>query len=225
MEEDDLVPVFIPALCAILINAEDKKGDPLTEEEVLEIRDNAAVIMMERLDASKMAESREYEDLDPENCWYDWQMLRRELGRKPDVDPGVKFSYINGEDEEYLKTIENAQETLGEFRSLFVEKVQSDSFPLIKVYLSDSQYQAYMWLVVTSVKENEIQAEIFELPTEFDSFKIGDSLTLNDCDVKDWMLNDNGVLYGGYSLRYNRSSMSDNEKLSFDEHLGVEKYA
>lgn len=41
MEADDeqLVPVFIPALGAILVMAEDQKGEPLTYDEVLTIRD------------------------------------------------------------------------------------------------------------------------------------------------------------------------------------------
>ncbi len=49
--------------------AEDKKGEPLTNDKVLSIRDNAACIMMTQIDAEKLAESRGYDDLDPENCW------------------------------------------------------------------------------------------------------------------------------------------------------------
>jgi hypothetical protein len=34
-------PVFVPALFEVLLSAEDKKGEPLTYDEVITIRDNA----------------------------------------------------------------------------------------------------------------------------------------------------------------------------------------
>ncbi len=34
---EQLVPVFVPALSAVLLNAEDKKGGPLTRDEVIRI--------------------------------------------------------------------------------------------------------------------------------------------------------------------------------------------
>ena len=40
--EEELIPVPVPALVAVLLNKESEKGSPLTEQEVLEIRDNAA---------------------------------------------------------------------------------------------------------------------------------------------------------------------------------------
>jgi hypothetical protein len=60
MTDDELIPVFIPALGAILIAAEDKKGEPLTNDQVLAIRDSAACIMMTNSDAATLAESRGY---------------------------------------------------------------------------------------------------------------------------------------------------------------------
>jgi hypothetical protein len=147
MSDEKLVPVFIPALGAVLLAAEDTKGTPLGEAEVLSIRDEASIIMMEPEDAAKMVESRGY-DIDPENCWYDWQMLRRELGRKPDIDPGARFSYVASDEEEYRNTILNAQLTLGEFRKLAGEKRGDGMYAQVKTLLEEPGYRAFMWLVV-----------------------------------------------------------------------------
>lgn len=76
---DDLVPSFVPALIAVLLNRENAKGEPLTEQEVLEIRDGAAAMMVPRSMARAMAASRGYDDIDPENVWAVWQRLRTEL--------------------------------------------------------------------------------------------------------------------------------------------------
>lgn len=74
--DEPLVPVFVPALVALLQFAEDQKGSPLTEDEVLEIRDNGSCIALTVPDAAAMAEARGYDDLDPEDCWEQWQQLR-----------------------------------------------------------------------------------------------------------------------------------------------------
>ena len=77
--EESLLLVHVPALVAVLINAEDKKGSPLTEHEVLEIRDSSQCIAMPRDVAAKVAEERGYADIDPENAWKEWQGVRLEL--------------------------------------------------------------------------------------------------------------------------------------------------
>jgi len=79
MNEDDLVPVFIPSLGVLLLNLEKKKGAPLNRDEVLEIRDNAVVMMLPRNMARELAEKRGYEDVDPGNCWAAFQELKRRM--------------------------------------------------------------------------------------------------------------------------------------------------
>ena len=74
-----LVPVFIPPLATLLAHAEVSKGRRLTEAELLPIRDAASCMMMAPEDAAKLAESRGYRDVEPENCWADWHRLRVQL--------------------------------------------------------------------------------------------------------------------------------------------------
>ncbi len=76
VDDDELVPVFIPALVLLLHEGERAKGSPLTEDEALAIRDNGTCIMLRRSAADAMAESRGYPDLDPEDCWEQWQVVR-----------------------------------------------------------------------------------------------------------------------------------------------------
>ena len=81
-KDQQLIPVFIPPLAALLARAEEVKGSALTETEVIRIRDKASCIMMERGDAAKMTESRGYRDVNPENCWADWHRLRTQMTGK-----------------------------------------------------------------------------------------------------------------------------------------------
>lgn len=79
--KEELVLTPIPALVAILLNKEREKGSPLTENEVLEIRDNAVCMMLPISARDKMEESRGYPDLNPEYVWEQWQEVRIELNQ------------------------------------------------------------------------------------------------------------------------------------------------
>lgn len=223
MSEEDLIPVFIPALVTILISAEDKKGSPLEKDEVISIRDAAAVIMMEKDHAEKMAESRGYADIDPENCWYDWQMVRREMGRKPDLDAGARLSFNLSKDDTAQATIK-AKETIADFRNKFSTIVQDDVYALIKTKLTDPRYSANMWLVVEELNDTGFIGRIFELPSEFVKYRVGQHLNIDEDDILDWMINFNGQLFGGYTLRVQRQTMSAVEQKQFDSHIGVVEY-
>ena len=224
MTEEKLVPVFIPALVVLLVSVEDKKGSPLSQEEVLLVRDKAAVIMSPKSESEKMAESRGYPDIDPENCWYDWQMARREMGRKPDLDPGARFFFTGSADQNMKDAVISARDSLAQFRK-FISDTKKELHPLIKIKLVEPSYSANMWLMVTQNSPAGFSAKLFEIPQDFKSFKVGDELTVRDEEVLDWMINDEGTLYGGYSLRVQREQLGANEKLDFDKHIGVERYA
>jgi len=74
------VPVFIPALALLLRQAEQAKGSPLTRAEVLQVRDKGVCMMLRPSAALELEEKRGFRDIDPEDCWEDWQALRQALG-------------------------------------------------------------------------------------------------------------------------------------------------
>lgn len=79
MSTDPLCLVFVPALVALLKAAEDRKGSPLSEAEVLEIRDNATATAVPFSAAFALETERGYRDITPEECWEEWQQVRLSL--------------------------------------------------------------------------------------------------------------------------------------------------
>jgi uncharacterized protein YegJ (DUF2314 family) len=223
--DEQLVPVFMPTLSAVLLSAEDKKGEPLTYDEVIRIRDDAPCIMMRVDHMRQLAESRGYRDIDPENCWHDWQKLRRELGRKPDLDPGPKFNQIRSSDPDYQQTIKDAQNSLDQFRAMLPADGSPRMEALVKSEIIDGGKRAFMWLANTRMNRSNFVAEFFEVPATFIDHAVGDQLEISPEAVLDWMVNDGGVLHGGYSIRYQRSRLPEDEHPTFDDHIGVTKYA
>ena len=76
---EKLIYVFMPTLASLLLSAERSKGAALTYEEVIAIRDKATCVMVPEGVAAKIEENRGYSDIDPENCWDQWNALRPEL--------------------------------------------------------------------------------------------------------------------------------------------------
>ena len=71
-----LVLLFVPSLAAMLTRAEQLKGQPLTRDEVLRVRDNGPVLVSDAAPARAVEEGRGYADLDPADPWPGWQRLR-----------------------------------------------------------------------------------------------------------------------------------------------------
>ena len=84
-DSNDLVITCMPSLVSVLLRHETDKGSPLTEQEVLAIRDDRTAVALPRDQVAKIAESRGYDDIDPEHCWEQWQQVRTQLNEKPDV--------------------------------------------------------------------------------------------------------------------------------------------
>lgn len=82
MTEEILVPVFMPPLVNLLVNAERLKGSALTKEEVLAMRDKAVCMMLRQTAAREMAAKRGYVDINPATVWEEWQVARKTL-QKP----------------------------------------------------------------------------------------------------------------------------------------------
>ncbi len=77
-KSDNLVIYPMPSLVATLLNREREKGSPLTEEEVMRIRDACPSVAVPKDVALEIDASRGYKDIDPERCWEEWQRVRKE---------------------------------------------------------------------------------------------------------------------------------------------------
>lgn len=79
MAEGKLILAFVPSRVSLLLAREESNGAPLTEQEVLEIRDKATVVASPEDAAVKVAVERGYRDIDADHCWEEWQRARIDL--------------------------------------------------------------------------------------------------------------------------------------------------
>lgn len=223
-EDEELFPVFVPSLSAVLLNAENEKGQPLSYEEVIQIRDEAACIMAGAEQIAKLAETRGYEDIDPENCWYDWQQLRRELGQSPELNPGPKFDQVNRSAPLYQQTIRDARSTIEQFRSMLPADGSPRFGAMVKLELFEGENSAFLWLSNARVKASNFIVELFEIPPTFTGRSVGDEFEITPESVIDWMVNEDGTLHGGFSIRHQRSLLPQSEVPAYDAYIGISRY-
>lgn len=99
-----------------------------------------------------------------------------------------------------------------------------DFNPCVLVRLADEAAAADLWLRVLAVDGDSFAAEVAEVPPELTGYAPGDAVLVPPADVRDWTVNDDGDLYGGYTLRLHRASLPPEEHAGFDQALGVRKY-
>lgn len=78
-ENENLVIYPMPSLVSTLLNREQAKGSPLTEAEVIQIRNGCPAAAIPFDVAQKIDAERGYKDIDPEDCWAQWQVVRQDL--------------------------------------------------------------------------------------------------------------------------------------------------
>ena len=80
---EPMVQVFLNPLVMLLAGAERTKGEPLTESEVLQIRDTAVCTQMPLSHAQKYYAALDSQiqipRLDPERIWEEWQAVRSQI--------------------------------------------------------------------------------------------------------------------------------------------------
>ena len=220
---DKFRSVFMPPLSTLFINAEDKKGAPLGINEVLSIKNSAVVVIIKKGLEQQIAGECDDHEIDPENCWHDWQILRRRLGRKPDLDPDFNDSFnISYEDLNMQATISHAQKTLHELRDLI--STEPEAKAVVKSTLSDHESKTHVWMSLQGMTDTGFRAQVIDLPKEFHDFNIGDTVYIKDSQILDWMVNLDGRVYGAYSLRELRKEMTEEEKCDFDKQMGIQEY-
>ncbi len=78
--ETDTVTVYLNPLVMLLSAAEERKGTPLSEAEVLEIRDTAASVQMTpeqaRIFHASLDAQMPMHRIDPDRIWDEWQQVR-----------------------------------------------------------------------------------------------------------------------------------------------------
>jgi uncharacterized protein YegJ (DUF2314 family) len=130
-------------------------------------------------------------------------------------------------DSDIVETTQEAQGSLSSFR----KAVETDGYPnalmSVKALIceANSSDGAHLWLGIKQLDEDGFFCYPFEIPTGFQGLKLGEYVFIPNEAIEDWMLNDQGTVYGGYSLRLQRSMTPERLRSDFDRHTGIASFA
>jgi uncharacterized protein YegJ (DUF2314 family) len=135
------------------------------------------------------------------------------------------FANLDSDELNYTETVKKAKSEISLFQQELIVKPET-STACVKILIPDNQEKgAFIWLVNPTFELDTCVAEIFEIPNEFEDFRVGDKLKFHKEDIQDWyILDKDGRMKGGYSLRYMRLKLSEKEQIEFDKYIGVKVY-
>lgn len=149
-------------------------------------------------------------------------MLRRTLGRKPDIEPGGRQNLISSKDAGLQETVTDAQASLWALEDLFRELPQATF--MIKTRLESGDAHAFMWLNAVKPIGVNFSGQLFEHLPGLEALPLYTDIHVAKADVMDRMVNDKGEIYGGFSLRFFRNKKLEVERIEFDNHVGAALY-
>ena len=144
------------------------------------------------------------------------------------------FRAINEDDPDIRAAHARAAATIDDFREL-VKKGGGGQF-MAKLRFRDpdlsdqtgEDHFFFLWLseVFYHPVEGMFSGVFFEVPEGFEKYHpVGKRLGFDPEDVFDWMVNENGRLHGGFTIRVTRARLkTEEEKASYDEYIGVSSY-
>ena len=84
--------------------------------------------------------------------------------------------------------------------------------------------RAFLWLQRVARAGEDFSGELFEVPDTLPAVLVGERRVIEIADVVDWMIRESGRLIGGYSLRFHRERLPEEERDEFDRFIGVTEY-
>jgi uncharacterized protein YegJ (DUF2314 family) len=123
---------------------------------------------------------------------------------------------------EVLKTVADARSSLDFFFDTFAaHKTTLGVFFAVKIAVKDGDTTAHLWYSYRGEEGGLLLLEHFELPKEL----VGhESKKVQRNEIEDWMINDHGHLYGGFSIRLQRSKTPKEKQAEFDDYSGIRVY-
>jgi uncharacterized protein YegJ (DUF2314 family) len=120
------------------------------------------------------------------------------------------------DDAAMVLAIAQARASSGRLLAAVRDSARSPVLALVKAPFGTGDDVEHMWIDELSVRGSYIQGRVANEPLAPMSPRLGDTVQVALNDISDWMLVEEGVLIGGFTLLEVRRRMSDSERARFD---------
>jgi uncharacterized protein YegJ (DUF2314 family) len=142
------------------------------------------------------------------------------------------FMALRTDNPDLLEATAHARATVDQFREL-IATLQGDwIFHSAKLRFRDADKSQetgedwffYVWVDFVSVEGDEFVGKTIQAPSGAPGLESGQVHRFRDADIYDWMVNDQGRIHGGYSLRVIRKHLPEARHAAYDKYIGAESY-
>ena len=133
-------------------------------------------------------------------------------------DPEMRLAYAQA-----ATTVSLFQEFVGRPGDHFCSAKLRFRDPDLSQELGEDRF-LFLWLCSVNYHRAEglFSGEFFEVPAAFTKWhQVGQRLGFEAEDIFDWMVNDDGHLHGGFTLRVARARLPESERTDYDKFTGV----
>lgn len=108
---------------------------------------------------------------------------------------------VSEDDAEMNKAIEIAKQTLPTFDSALKSKSPSYYYFALKAKFDVEEGTEHIWLSAINTEDGQYKGVIDNVPKSIRNLKSGDTVTVEQKRITDWMFLEDGKLRGGYTIR------------------------
>jgi uncharacterized protein YegJ (DUF2314 family) len=124
---------------------------------------------------------------------------------------------FSGNDPEMRAAIDSARRTVAVLMArLQAPPRASQTYLSVKVRLGTDSVGEHIWLDGVQVAGTLLRGQLNEDAVAIEGAKAGQWVTVRPDSISDWMIIDSGVLCGGYTVRVERSRLSDADRARLD---------
>ncbi len=162
---------------------------------------------------------------------------------KPANGEGPWFTELDEGSPLFLEAVRRARATAPSFIQAYTAKKYPEAAFLIKVPFdrmgpegrcrvrsaddAGALGEAYMhlWMLVHDALDDLLFAHTFEFPEGLVGLDVGQTYVIGPDRIEDWMINEQGVVFGAFTLRLQRDALPEAERPRFDAHTGIVRFS
>ncbi len=132
-------------------------------------------------------------------------------------DPTITVEF---DDSSMNQAISLARETLPNFKKALTNDSAANQFSLKLKYSTPNGGQEHIWISQVKIKDGQMKGVIDNAPNNIPSLQLGDTISVSEEVVSDWMFKKSDSIYGGFTIRVLRDRMNETERTELDRSLG-----
>jgi len=134
------------------------------------------------------------------------------------------FMAIDANDPAMAEAMDKARQRISRFRDFISSKTDPETVHSAKIRVSVDGRFFFIWVSFVSCEGERFLGRAIQPPREVTFLRPGMFIRFGIEDLWDWMVHENGHLFGGFSMRVMRTLLPERRRASFDSHSGVEVY-